>query len=150
MSHPRITLQANYNLNGKILVLPIVGEGPCTLELSKIFIFFKFYFKNQFFLDNLKATLTIIGKTVEKKGETYMKIVETKVSLNPEKVGFSFENLFNGDQQLGAAMNKVLNENDLLVFEDVKSGYEEFLAIVIQDIVNKIFEHVPFKSVFPA
>lgn len=32
---PEVTLEADYKINGRILVLPIQGEGPITLKISK-------------------------------------------------------------------------------------------------------------------
>lgn len=32
---PDVTLEGDYKINGRILVLPIQGEGPITLKISK-------------------------------------------------------------------------------------------------------------------
>lgn len=32
---PKLTLRGQYKVNGKVLVLPIKGDGDCKLEFSK-------------------------------------------------------------------------------------------------------------------
>ncbi|KAF2900817.1 hypothetical protein ILUMI_05356 [Ignelater luminosus] len=127
-----LKLEADYDFNGQILVIPIVGKGNCTVNLS-----------------NVKAKLVLTGKSFEKKGKTYIDIQKAVMSLKPEKVHFDFANLFNGDQRLGAEMNKLLNDNSEVVFEDVGSGYEASLAIVVQNMCNLIYHKVPFGDLFP-
>lgn len=68
--------------------------------------------------------------------------------MYPEKVTYNFENLFNGDKALGDAMNKVLNDNNMVIFEDVKQGYEASFDIIFKDLVNKIFARIPLNEIF--
>ncbi|CAH1371676.1 unnamed protein product [Tenebrio molitor] len=36
-----------------------------------------------------------------KKGKTFIKIISSKVNLDPELISYNFENIFNDDKQLG-------------------------------------------------
>lgn len=151
---PELRLEAEYNLNGRILLLPIQGQGPCTITLgirnfatsfSKItlstFVFI-------FFLVNAKLNHTIIGEPFEKKGKKYIKIVDYIVSIVPEKMTFKFDNLFNGDQRLGDEINKVLNENWDAIFNDVKPSYDQTFGLIFKDLANRVFTRVPFNEIF--
>jgi uncharacterized protein with ParB-like and HNH nuclease domain len=43
------------------------------------------------------------------------------VTLNPELISFNFENLFDGNKELGDNTNQVLSDNWKEVFDDVKN-----------------------------
>ncbi|XP_045467270.1 protein takeout-like [Harmonia axyridis] len=128
---PNLRLEADYTMNGRILLLPIQGEGPCNITLF-----------------NTHINHTLQGEKVQKKGKEYIRIVNYTVALYPEKVGFKFDNLFNGDERLGTEINKVLNENQDAVFGDVRSGYEQSFGLIFQDLANRLFNRVALKDVF--
>lgn len=90
----------------------------------------------------------MVGEPFEKKGKTYMRLVDYKVSIVPEKMTFRFDNLFNGDKRLGDEINKVLNENWDSIFNDVKAGYDESFGLIFKDLANRVFTRVPFNEIF--
>ncbi|KAF2887161.1 hypothetical protein ILUMI_19012 [Ignelater luminosus] len=128
---PYLRLEAEYSLNGRILLIPIQGDGNCTITL-----------------ENVKTTHLSLGEKLEKKGKVYMRVKKYIVTLDPGKVIFNFENLFNGDERLGKEMNNILNENWKDVFDDVKSGYEESFGIIFGDFANRVYSKIPFKDLF--
>ena len=71
-----------------------------------------------------------------------------KQDLDPETISYHFENLFNGDKQLGDNINAVLNENSKEVFQDVKSGYENGIAMVLLQIINNLFSKLSMEEAF--
>lgn len=77
-----------------------------------------------------------------------MKVVNTKLSINPSLVTFNFDNLFDGDENLGNNINKVVNDNWKEVFGDVKSNYEEAFATIIQSLFNNLLGKVPIAELF--
>jgi hypothetical protein len=44
-------------------------------------------------------------------GKSFIKTLATNVTIDPEMVWVNFENLFNGNKQLGDNINRVLNDN---------------------------------------
>lgn len=62
---PQVALIGDYSISGRILILPIQGEGKCNLTL-----------------DNMDFTIKWTGKTVTKNGKEY---------LQTDKFKFSFE-----------------------------------------------------------
>jgi hypothetical protein len=48
-------------------------------------------------------------------------MLSCNVTLNPELISFNFENLFDGNKELGDNTNQVLNDNWKEVFDDVKN-----------------------------
>ncbi|KAF2900820.1 hypothetical protein ILUMI_05359 [Ignelater luminosus] len=126
-----LNLKGDYSLNGQVLVLPIVGNGKCDIKLR-----------------NLKIKATFSCKIIEKEGQTYAKVEDVKANLKPEKVEFQFDNLFNGDKQLADQILKLLNDNWSEVYEDIRPGYEEAIALIAKNITNLIFMNVPYDSLF--
>ncbi|KAF5286931.1 hypothetical protein FQR65_LT12390 [Abscondita terminalis] len=126
-----VTVEADYNLDGNILVFPIKGDGKCTLSLK-----------------NCKVTMDIEGEMFTKKEQPHVQVKDFIIKLDPGKVEFDFKNLFNGDAKLGDEMNKLLNDNWSDVFVDVKSGYEDALSAIFKNIANLIFKKIPYNEIF--
>lgn len=122
---------SDYEMSGRILVLPIVGKGKSNVTMY-----------------NLTTKHEIYGEPVEKDGEMYMKIKKYHVKFYPKKMTMNFENLFNGDRQLGSTMNRFLNENWKIVFDEVSGGYEDTFGFIFKEITNKIFLKVPMNKIF--
>ncbi|KAJ3618506.1 hypothetical protein MTP99_006486 [Tenebrio molitor] len=126
---PEIKILAEYDVNGKILLLPVYGEGPGTVIMK-----------------NMHGKLTFTFEEYEKKGEKHLKIIEGKLKMQPESVHFNFENLFNGDKALGDNINKVMNENWEEVFSDVKSSYEDAFGQIVTGLFNGLLAKVPISE----
>ena len=83
---------------------------------------------------------------VPKNGKTYLRFTANELTLDPDFVYFNFENLFNGDKQLGDGINNVLNENYKEVYADVKPGYEKGLGLILEQILNNVFSKVSLEE----
>lgn len=77
-----------------------------------------------------------------------MKAINYTVIVYGEKIHYRFDNLFNGDIELGKTINQVINDNSEEIFADVKDGYGKTYAAVFKDYTNKIFSRVPLKDIF--
>lgn len=129
---PRVNLAGDYVMTGRILLLPIVGHGKANITMV-----------------DLKTVHELIGEPFTKKGETYIRFKEYNIKLIPARVYLNFENLFNGDRLLGNQMNRFMNENWELIFNELKGGYEETLSYVFKEVTNKLFTKVPMDRIFP-
>ncbi|KAJ8985208.1 hypothetical protein NQ317_018237, partial [Molorchus minor] len=128
---PELRLEAHYTMKGRILLLPVVGDGPCNVTLL-----------------NTKINHTILLDSLEKKGKTYWSVKEYTVTLRPEQVIFKFDNLFDGDKRLGQEINKVLNDNWDDVFTDVREGYEKSFGLIFHSLADRVFSRVAIKDIF--
>lgn len=128
---PELRLEAEYEMAGRVLLLPIVGKGNCNVTLI-----------------NTKLNHTLLGEKIEKNGNDYLHITDYTVTLRPEKVIFKFDNLFDGDERLGKEINNVLNDNNKEVFGDVREGYEKSFGLIFKDLANRVFSRVPLKDIF--
>ncbi|XP_011306432.1 protein takeout-like [Fopius arisanus] len=130
--NPQVDFVADYEVEGKVLLLPVHGHGRSNITML-----------------NLKTKNKFSGEKYEKDGETYMRIKKYKVKFNPEKVLLNFENLFDGNEALSKQMNEFLNENADTIFKDLQSSYEETFGLVFTDMGNQIFSRVPFTKILP-
>lgn len=118
-------------MDGQVLILPIKGNGKSNITMV-----------------DLKTKHDQRGEIFEKDGEKYFRIKEYKIKFEPRLVMMNFTNLFNGDKQLGNNMNSFLNENWQVVFDELKSGYEESFSKVFKSFANQLFTQVPVDKIF--
>ncbi|CAG9787827.1 unnamed protein product [Diatraea saccharalis] len=94
--HTNSTVKGHYVAGGRILILPITGDGQITMKLKNVAIKFT------------------MDYDTEKDGEGKTHIVPKKYHFDFEvKDGahFTLTNLFNGNKQLSDAMHTFLNDN---------------------------------------
>lgn len=120
----------DYEMSGRILLLPITGNGKANLTLI-----------------NTRIEHRLIGEPFMRDGHKYMRLKEYRVDLNPKRVYMQFDNLFN-DRLLSQTMNRFLNDNWETVFNELKVGYARNFGKIFRDISNKLFEEIPFNSIF--
>ncbi|XP_063930450.1 protein takeout-like [Zophobas morio] len=124
-------LDYNYEVNGKLLLLPIVGKGPGFIEMH-----------------NLSLHLTFSLEEYEKNGKTHYKVVDNKLILMPQLMKFRMDNLFDGDKILGDNINQVLNDNWSEVFAEVKPNYEEAFGKIFTAIFENVLKKVSKTELF--
>jgi len=120
----------DYEMSGRILLLPITGNGKANITLI-----------------NTKIEHRLIGEPFEKDGVKYMRLKEYRVVFDPKRVYMHFDNLFN-DKTLSQTMNRFLNDNWETVFSELKVGYAKSFGIIFRDLSNKLFEKIPFDNIF--
>lgn len=59
----------------------------------------------------------------------------------------NFDNLF-GDPVLSEGTNKFLNENWRTVFFELKPVIEKQIGLIIKDLLNNVFNKLPYKDFF--
>jgi hypothetical protein len=126
----RIEMIGDYEMSGRILLLPITGNGKANITLI-----------------NTKIEHRLIGEPFEKDGVKYMRLKEYRVVFDPKRVYMHFDNLFN-DKTLSQTMNRFLNDNWETVFSELKVGYAKSFGIIFRDLSNKLFEKIPFDNIF--
>ncbi|XP_052122938.1 protein takeout-like [Frankliniella occidentalis] len=118
-------------MDGKVLVLPITGEGACELKL-----------------DDIDATVNLIGKELVKDGVTFMEVDKFNFDFETKKLHLNFQNLFNGNKDLGTQMNTFLNTNSAEVLKELKPSVQEAFGMAFGEISNRIFKKVPYNKIF--
>lgn len=86
---PLLDIDSHYNLVGKILVLPLVGNGPCKLNLKDV-----------------RTIITTNYTIVQKENREVMHVDEMKVNFKVGYMHIKLDNLFNGNKVLGKPYRK--------------------------------------------
>lgn len=129
MNFDYFTMIGKYDINGRILVLPIVGHGRINLT-------------------GIDNDAVYNGKldTIDKNGKKYYKVIEEPMTIVPHRLHFQLDNLFNGDERLGTEMNRFLNENWKDVFEEVNSAVTNTVRALITTVVNAYLTNIPISE----
>jgi len=89
-----LTVVADYDLSGRLLIFPLVGKG-----------------KSRILLNEVKFAYTFEYNLVKKNGIEFGKFSKDDIKYEVGSASFQLENLFNGDKVLGPTTNTLLNEN---------------------------------------
>ncbi|XP_044757851.1 uncharacterized protein LOC123316006 [Coccinella septempunctata] len=117
----RVTVRGHYKVDGKILVLPISGEGEGRLE----------------FLDGDYHYIFDFDP-VKKNGKETIEVEHPQLKTKFGGAKFELSNLFNGNEKLVVEMNHFLNEN----WSDVVTEFESLIVAPIRGIVFNVFRGI--------
>ncbi|VVC25554.1 Haemolymph juvenile hormone binding [Cinara cedri] len=128
-----ITLDGDYDITGKVLVLPIVGKGKSKIDI---------------FMSNITAKVQF--KPIVKNGNTYLDMTKFDWKFVVKNMNIKLTNLFNGDKALGDNMNLFLNENWRDVLNELLPSIEKVFGIAFKDAGQQFFKNIPENQIFYA
>ncbi|KAG5888306.1 hypothetical protein JTB14_022194 [Gonioctena quinquepunctata] len=129
---PQLEVICNYTLDGKILMMPIAGTGLSKANYSDI-----------------DATVTVKAERIKKDGAIYYNVKDLFVNFDIARAQILFQDLFNGDKDLGEAMNIFINDNWKQVANEIKPVLEDNIAMLFKKFANKIFHKYPLETLLP-
>ncbi|XP_049802369.1 protein takeout-like [Schistocerca nitens] len=129
---PKLTIEADYEADGKVLLLPVKGKG-----------------KSKIIMTDLKSHLTHKAVPAQKGGKIYRNETEFIYTMEPAHMEMNFENLLNAGKTIDENMNKFLNENWKEIFAELKPTLETALSRIFLNISRGVFLKVPFDEMFP-
>ncbi|XP_014245420.1 circadian clock-controlled protein-like [Cimex lectularius] len=130
---PELFFDGIYDVDAKLLTLPIKGRGPMKGSGTDI-----------------EGNAIIKGRKVSKGGKTYLKFDRLDLKLKMKNYSVRLENLFDGDKTLGEAINNVLNDNKKELMRMIRPKAEQVASSVLLEVANKITEHFEYDELFPA
>uniref|UniRef100_A0A6B2EBL7 Putative hemolymph juvenile hormone binding protein n=1 Tax=Phlebotomus kandelakii TaxID=1109342 RepID=A0A6B2EBL7_9DIPT len=127
----QVLLLGRYKIDGRVLILPIQGNGKSNLTL-----------------DNL--TLKIKFKTTQtyKNSKLYIQTKDFLFSFTTTHLHINFENLFNGDKALSDNMNMFLNDNWSDILGELKPAINEAFSQIFNTIINTIFSKIAYSDIY--
>uniref|UniRef100_A0A1B0G563 Protein takeout n=2 Tax=Glossina morsitans morsitans TaxID=37546 RepID=A0A1B0G563_GLOMM len=128
---PKMIIRGKYTADGRILILPIRGEGDADITL-----------------DRPKFSVKFKPNLVNKNGKTYLMVDKLKVSLEPRKIFVKLTNLFNGDQTLSSHMNQFLNENWFEIWSELQPSVQVAIAEIMKNILTNMFKRFAYDDIF--
>ncbi|KAL3278468.1 hypothetical protein HHI36_013787 [Cryptolaemus montrouzieri] len=127
-----ITVTGQYSIDGNVLVMPIKGEGPFSV-----------------LLDNGVYKVRCVVPTIQKDdGLLYFSLTDIEANYVFKRIVFNFENLFEGNEELGKQTNEFLNENWDLLVSDFGPGIANIIASMIKKVSDGITQVVPIQDFF--
>lgn len=129
---PLLRLVGVYDINARVLVVPIKGEG-------------KFYANATNCIVNgvLRADIT------NENGQKRMHFTGLDLKLQIGDYNLRLDNLFNGDAVLSQGVNNILNENKKEFIEAATPFIERKVSEIILDIANNVVKNFEYDQVFP-
>nr|ATU07287.1 takeout [Spodoptera litura] len=125
-----VTMDGDYTLGGKLLIMPIEGSGKYTIKIRGIVV---------------KIQLDVDEKA--RDGGTYWVVKDWKHTTTVEKgVHFKFRNLFQGNKQLSDAIHEFANQNWRDIFQEVAPPIVKVIVGRIVSETTKLFDHVPIEE----
>ncbi|XP_069682357.1 protein takeout-like [Periplaneta americana] len=130
---PFLYVYGDYQINGKVLVLPIQGSGDSWSNYTEV-----------------TGTIKLTGSKDVRDGKEYMKLDDLKFGMEVKHAIVHMNNLFNGNKELGDAMNDFMSKNWEVVFQELKPVVDEAISVILKDIARKVFEKFPMADLFPS
>nr|BCX71430.1 adult-specific protein A2 [Ischnura senegalensis] len=129
---PKLFFDADYEVDAKILVLPLKGRGPMTANAT-----------------NVKGDIEMKGSIVEKDGEKYLKFNNVDLKVDIANYRVHLDGLFGGDKVLGEATNAALNEGSRDFIQALTPVIEKTTGDILMKIANQITETFTYDQLFP-
>ncbi|KAJ4432281.1 hypothetical protein ANN_20899 [Periplaneta americana] len=171
-----LNITSRYNISGRVLLLPITGDGiakinlskatQCTVVAKKPNRLLQLIQKNpvlcivsncgNFNMDSEARddVSAVYSFDVLKKLNPHIKKevglpANTTFTFDVKGMKIHLDNLFNGDKFLGENMNHFLNENWQELLKEMGPAVGEALNQFITAMLNNIFELVPIEESLP-
>ncbi|XP_052121870.1 protein takeout-like [Frankliniella occidentalis] len=131
MRTDKLDLNSLYKVTGRVLVIPINGNGKTTIKMQK-------------------PLLRLSMQGGLKKGDDgkdHLHIESTTFEIIPEKATFKFVNPAHAVQ--ADLLSTIVSENDRVIMAELQPAISQAFNKRLLDVTNRIFEKVAFEDVFP-
>jgi len=130
---PHLSIEGKYNVDGKIIMIPIKGNGDMKCDVY-----------------DPTGALTFYTEIVDKDGVDHIRFTKAKVTVGGVSKGkIHLDNLFGGDKLIGEVINNAINLNFQYFVQELKPIIEDTLSKFAVETANTIVEDFPLKEVFP-
>ncbi|KAI8422078.1 hypothetical protein MSG28_009968 [Choristoneura fumiferana] len=117
-----VTLKAQYDMNGQVLILPIRGNGQAKIKITNLNILIKYDYETR---------------------EGHWLVTGYKDSYKMDRAQFKFTNLFGGNKQLAETTNRFTNENWSIIMQEIAPPAITEIIRKCIDEVKKLFATIP-------
>lgn len=97
---------------------------------------------------NSEIVFKILTKKIVKNGKGYMQIEKSKLDFDTTEVFVHFDNLFNGNKELGMTTNDFFNQNWRDILKEIKPAVSDALSSVWESLINNVFGNIPYEEIF--
>jgi len=129
---PALTLIGEYDIDARILVVPIQGKGPFSANVT-----------------DCEGRAVLKGEIDESQGFKRLKFTTFQFAIVFKGFNLHLDNLFNGDPVLSKAANDLLTENKAEFIQAALPRIERRAEELLLDIANKITNTLDYDEMFP-
>ncbi|GFG32729.1 hypothetical protein Cfor_03347 [Coptotermes formosanus] len=129
---PALRMTSHYKITGRILILPITGSG---------------YSEGNY--TDINATCSLQGEHIDINGRTHFSVKYFDVKFSVGDAQLFLGDLFNGDKDLGDAMNLFLNRNWRNVAVDLQPLLEAQIGELLKMFSNNIYHKFTLDQLLP-
>lgn len=101
------------------------------------------------FAANLEGYGTVTGKREFRKGKEYIKFDKIDLEVKLGKTDLFFEDLFPGNPEITAQTNRIISENILDIFTELKPILHDTIGKFILQLVHDVFNRFTLDDLFP-
>jgi len=130
---PTIRAEANYEIGGNFVLLPMVGNGHASIDIKGGRVRGESTFK--------------IGRNSE--GKEILQLDEFKLDLNYDDAKMEVLGLLNRHQtlkRLGPLINRLLNDYNKELYELIRPEFVAQTTDIVKGIINSSISHMPFMT----
>ncbi|KAL9890614.1 circadian clock-controlled protein daywake-like [Glossina fuscipes] len=128
---PLLRINSLYELDGKLLLLPIKGKGNVEVILH-----------------DAHFVVTINVELEKRQGKNYIKFKKLVAKVEPKSTTFKFENLFDGNKELTDATNKVLTDSWQDVWNELGKDFNQGFADALYLILTPVADSISYDDYF--
>ncbi|XP_013175396.1 PREDICTED: circadian clock-controlled protein-like [Papilio xuthus] len=125
-----MSLIAKYNIDGKILILPIKGDGDAVVKANNVEV-------------NIQSKLVHVK---DSKGRSHLKLITPNYKYDIQSTTFDLKNLFNGNKELAETTLSFANENWRQLMDDLAPPAIKQIVRSVIKAINKFFSKVPISE----
>ncbi|XP_008551166.1 circadian clock-controlled protein daywake [Microplitis demolitor] len=130
---PHLYVEGIYEIDGKVLLLPITGSGRMIGN----------------FTDCIGSVKFFASAKPDAQGVKQFNIDEFNLKVTVGNGNLQLDNLFGGDKTIGDVVNQAINANFAIFLREILPLVEKSLAIAFRDIGNGIVNSFTFDQLFP-
>ncbi|TDG41838.1 hypothetical protein AWZ03_011728 [Drosophila navojoa] len=132
VSSPDIEVRANYEVDGKLLILPIVSKGTMVINLSQM---------------QSRTRITALPEN-RQDGHSYLKITDYRTVAKVSSGSFNMSNLFDDNADLRDSTLKVLNDEWSALSADIQPKILEAADRACRTVLQMLFDKIPYDEFF--
>ena len=129
---PEIRIRGFYQVNGRVLLMNINGNGPFTCMLKNVV---------------GSGFARIVPVTDVQSGNRSLTIQDTKLDFEIGSLRVNLENLFNNElPALSVTVNKFLNDQSQVIINEVKPQIKLEVTQLVESVMNEAFSKLPVEE----
>ncbi|BES97642.1 JHBP [Nesidiocoris tenuis] len=132
LGFPHLAIEGKYSVDGKIIMIPIKGDGDVKCDVSRV-----------------DGFVELTGNVEQIDGMSQMRFTDMKIDVTVQDGKIHLSNLFGGDKLIGEVVNAAINLNFQYFVKELKPIIQDTLSTFILKSANKICDGLNYDELAP-